>query len=143
MNFNQYINGKQNEILSLKLMNLNNINVISLIMVETYYRKPLFRYCEYVYWIITGNDKISIGLSQMKVKYIKTLKNIKFIQRIKYIYLLESYKENYFLVEKYLKEYNVDSNTDDEAICKIYNGPNVSSHYIENFKIAKKYIIYN
>lgn len=139
MTFNQYINSKKYDIIRLKRRKLNDVNVISLIMVETYYRKPIFRCCEYIYWILTGDKEVSIGLSQMKSKYIKTFQNLNLLQRIKYIVALESYNENYFIVEQYLRK-KIGSSADDELICKCYNGLNVNTHYIECFKSAKLYI---
>lgn len=140
MTFRNYLISKKSEIYLLKYRKLNNPNVIALILVESYYRKPLFRVIEYLYWIISGSNEMTLGLSQMRARYIKTLKNLNMMQRVKYVIKLESYINNYFLVESYLnKNKKLDFN-DDYSICKYYNGTNSSKHYIRSFKEAKLYI---
>ena len=139
LTFRKYLISQGDRILQLKRRNLKNTNVIALIIVETYYRKPLFRLLEYLYWIISGDDNITLGLSQLKVKYIKNFSNLGIWGRVNSILKLESYVNNYFLVEGYLNRKNV-MYADDNAICKFYNGENSSSHYIRNFKQAKLYV---
>lgn len=140
MTFDEYLISKKDDIIMLKYRKLNDANVLALMLVETYYRKPLFRFSEYLYWVLSGDSEVSIGLSQMKVKYIKTFRNLNMIERAKYIIKLESYIENYFLIEQYIsKNLNIDI-SDDKSICRHYNGLNVNNHYIECFKDAKLYV---
>lgn len=139
MTFDDHLVRNKNVIKLLKLKKLNDPNVIAILLLETYYRKIFFRIVEYLYWIITGNNKITIGLAQMKVMYIKQLKNLTFLERINFVLRLESYVENYFLIKQY-----IDINTnlkDDIDICKYYNGINANVYYIINFKYAKKYVL--
>lgn len=140
MTFNQYLISKKNDISRLKYKKLDNANILALILVETYYRKPLFRFIEYIYWLISGNSEVTIGLSQMKVKYIKTFNNLNIFQRAKYIISLESYISNYFLVKSYLNQNPKLDLDNDYCICKYYNGINSTEHYIRCFKDAKVYI---
>lgn len=137
--FRKYLISQEGIILQLKRRNLKNTDVIALIIVETYYRKPLFRLLEYLYWIISGDDDITLGLSQLKVRYIKTLANLGILGRVKSILKLESYVNNYFLVEGYLNIKNM-MYADDNSICKFYNGEDSSSHYIRMFKEVKLYV---
>lgn len=137
--FRKYLISQEGIILQLKRRNLKNTDVIALIIVETYYRKPLFRLLEYLYWIISGDDDITLGLSQLKVRYIKTLSNLGILGRVKSILKLESYVNNYFLVEGYLNIKNM-MYADDNSICKFYNGEDSSSHYIRMFKEVKLYV---
>ena len=140
MTFDEYLISKKNDIIMLKYRKLNDANVLALMLVETYYRKPLFRFYEYLYWVLSGDSEVSIGLSQMKAKYIKTFRNLNMIERAKYIIKLESYIENYFLIEQYIsKNLNIDI-SDYKSICRYYNGLNVNNHYIECFKDAKLYV---
>lgn len=139
LTFKKYLISQRDRILQLKNRNLNNVDVIALIIVETYYRKPLFRLLEYLYWIISGDDDITLGLSQLKVRYIKTLSTLDVLGRVNSILKLESYVNNYFLVEGYLNRKNM-MYADDNYICKFYNGEDSSSDYIRNFKEAKLYV---
>lgn len=137
--FRKYLTSQEGEILQLKCRNLKNVNVIALIIVETYYRKLLFRLLEYLYWVISGNNEITLGLSQLKARYIKTFSKLSIFQRFNSILKLESYVNNYFLVESYLNKNNM-MYADDNSICKFYNGEASSIHYMRNFKEAKSYI---
>lgn len=140
MTFNQHLIKNKKKIIRLKSRNLNNSSVIALILVETYYRKWIFRLFEYIYWIVSSDIEVTIGLSQIKVKYIKTLKGLNAFQKVKYIIYMESYIDNYFLVKQYIdKNINTGCN-DTKLICRTYNGIQVSKHYIEFFENAKSYV---
>lgn len=121
-----------------KCKNLNDSNIIAILLVETYYRPLYFRLFEYLYWVITGNKNITVGLAQIKISYIKQLQNLCWLERLKFITSLESYIQNYILIKQY-----IDTNPNlknDLDICKYYNGKNVNKSYILNFKHAKLYI---
>lgn len=138
MTFNNHLTKNKHIIKTLKFKELNDPNIISILLIETYYRSIFFRTFEYLYWILTGDKKITIGLAQMKVMYIKQLKDLNFLERIKFVIRLESYIENYILIKQYL-DINK-SLKNDIDICKYYNGIDTNRYYIINFKYAKKYV---
>lgn len=138
MTFYNHLTKNTELIKFLKGKNLNQPNVLAILLIETYYRPLYFRLFEYLYWVITGNNNITIGLSQIKVSYIKQLQNLGWVKRLKFIENLESYIQNYILIKQYLDaNSNLKSDLD---ICKYYNGKKVSKSYVYNFKHAKIYI---
>lgn len=124
------------QIIMLKDNNRENSCVIAFIIVELYFRPLKYRVMEYIYWIITGDLEISLGLAQIKVKNNDCIDNSSTYLRLKSIRNLESFIYNYDSVETYLKNDYI-YYKDDLEICKKYNGKNCGSTYITYYTYAK------
>ncbi|MBK5252918.1 MAG: hypothetical protein JJE03_00355 [Peptostreptococcaceae bacterium] len=114
-------------------------NIITFLVLESYFRPLKHRALEYIYWCITGNQNISLGLSQIKVKNNSLIDNKSLISRIKNIIHLEGYGYNYICINLYINA-NCKQYKDDSDLCKCYNGEYVSMSYIKYFSYAKKQI---
>lgn len=116
-----------------------SINILSLLAIESYFRPIDKRVAEYLYWILTGNNSVTIGIAQIKVSINYLLATRSIFCRMKSIIKLESFQYNYYLVESLLDNSAI-NNKEDAEVCKYYNGINVDTTYIDYFKFAKQYI---
>lgn len=119
--------------------NREDSTIIALLLLESYFRPIKWRLIEYIYWIITGDLDITLGIAQIKVKNNSLLNNDNILSRIKSIRNLESFKYNYDSIKVYLNKSPI-SKINIVEICKYYNGEDVEGFYVNYFVFAKSEI---
>ena len=112
--------------------------VLSLLLVESYFRSAFSRFLEYSYWILMilfdrqRADNISLGRAQIKYKYWKMLSSSK-SSLVKDFKKITSFYFNYDFCDAYLsyhcKNYK---ELDYSSIIKLYNG-NYTKYYYKLF----------
>lgn len=137
MMIQKHIDNNRSIIYGLVKRGYDDENIISLILVETYFRTFEFRILEYLYWILFKDNSLTLGLAQINMNNIPFIKDKKRLKFIKYIHYLESPKVNYELIQLFLKKHNIDS---DEELCKYYNGKETTYEYVSHFKYCKAYL---
>lgn len=117
----------------------NDSIVITFLVLESYFRPFGWRILEYIYWTLTGNLDISLGIAQLKAKNNILFNNNNFLSRLKNIKKLESFKYNYDIINLYLKK-AIRYSMDEKQICKYYNGECVGIFYVTYFMYAKNQV---
>ena len=116
-------------------MRRKNLTIISLLLIETYFRSKTVRIVEGIVYLLTSNTNITIGLNQLKVCYWE-----QFTQKSNFKLVtvaLFDVKENYDAAKFYLEEGKI-SLDDLHSVASYYNGPSYSNSYIELLKYTIK-----
>lgn len=119
--------------------NKEDSTITSFLLLESYFRPIKWRVIEYIYWVITGDLEITLGIAQIKVKNNSLLDNSNILSRIKSIRNLENFKYNYDGIKRYLNKSNINKDNIVE-ICKYYNGEDAKGFYVNYFVFAKNEI---
>lgn len=119
----------ENNILFLRGKGKNNSIIISILILETYFRPLDFRIIEILAWLITDNKDMTLGLSQLKVSTWNNMPSFNNKNIIRRIIALSSCETNYDAIYYYLVKNKVDLNNID-SVAFFYNGKDCRKSYI-------------
>lgn len=111
-----------------------DLNVISLILCETYFRKNTDRLIEYVAMpfllLINQNrfNRLSIGIGQIQLRHWMRIKHIKKPISIKSYLVYLSVLQNYDVI-KVLIQSNLDQGNNDSKLIAVHTGETRKFHY--------------
>ncbi|MCK4448227.1 MAG: hypothetical protein KAW56_14240 [Candidatus Marinimicrobia bacterium] len=126
----------------------NSSIVLSLLLVESYFRPSYLQFLEYISWILMlffhrqQADNISLGFAQIKYKYWKMLNSSKSnsitdIKKMTSIYFNYDYCDIY--LSYHCKNYK---DLDYSSIIKLYNG-NYTKYYYKLFSLSMELLKQN
>lgn len=117
-----------------------NTLACSILLVESYFRPLSLRILEYVYWLISGAAKITIGMAQVEPMHFRKVNCNSVFGRIVGLRQIFSFLSNYDAVRSFLFKNGIRNEDSLNLVAFVYNGANASTSYRILLKHAYNFV---